>query len=153
MLAQHHLHLARRERRAFGLFLADMDHLKQINDTPGHLHGDRTIADAAGVLRDIFRRSDIVARLGGDEFVVLTIQSTAADLAAISDRLREGLRRLDDERPRPYRLSMSVGMVTIEPEESTSVDGLVERADELLYEQKRRRCRAAGLRLSTVPTA
>ena len=142
VLAQHHLHLARRERRAFGLFLADMDQLKQINDTLGHAHGDRAITDAAGLLRATFRRSDIVARLGGDEFVVLAIQATAADLTVISDRLREGLRRLDDERTRPYRLSMSFGMVTIEPGETTSVESLVERADELLYEQKRRRCRA-----------
>jgi diguanylate cyclase (GGDEF)-like protein len=144
VLAQHHLHLARRECRAFGLFLADMDHLKQINDTLGHLHGDRAIADAAELLRATFRRSDIVARLGGDEFVVLTIQATAADLEAISERLRERLRQLDDERARPYRLSMSFGMVTIEPDETTSVDLLVERADELLYEQKRRGCRTAA---------
>ena len=154
VLAQHHLHLARRECRAFGLFLADMDHLKQINDTLGHVHGDRAIADAAELLRTTFRRSDIVARLGGDEFVVLTIQATAADLAAISDRLQEQLRRLDDERARPYRLSMSFGMVTIEPDDATTVDVLVERADELLYEQKRRRCRAtAALGIRIVPTA
>ena len=60
---------ARQTRAPLALLFTDINGLKQINDELGHEQGDRTIQDAACVLRDVFREGDIVARLGGDEFV------------------------------------------------------------------------------------
>ena len=62
--------------RAFLLFFADIDCLKQINDAHGHQEGDLAIIRTAHALQRTFRNSDIVARLGGDEFAVIALEAS-----------------------------------------------------------------------------
>jgi PleD family two-component response regulator len=85
-LAQQALKVAKREQCSMGLFFVDLNGLKQINDTFGHLAGDQALRDAAKVLQQTFRDSDILARIGGDEFVALA--RVAADASALRQRLR-----------------------------------------------------------------
>ena len=63
--------IARREKRAFGLFAMDLDRFKEINDTLGHHIGDRVLQHVAACARGCLRESDTVARMGGDEFTIL----------------------------------------------------------------------------------
>jgi diguanylate cyclase (GGDEF)-like protein len=89
-LASHQLQLARRSERAFALIFGDLDGLKSINDTLGHLHGNRAIEEMAAIFKESFRASDIVSRLGGDEFCALMVNATTrtADLAHARPRER-----------------------------------------------------------------
>ena len=139
-LAERHLKLAVRKKAGVSLLFADLDGLKKINDTCGHLEGDRALVAAADVLRHSFRSADIIARLGGDEFTVFPIEAAAGSGQVLIARLEEQIRRNNDANPsRPWRLGLSVGIARIEPDTSWTIDRLLEIADQALYEQKRER--------------
>ncbi|HEY4366829.1 MAG TPA: diguanylate cyclase [Steroidobacteraceae bacterium] len=135
-LAGQALKVARRERYTLGLFFVDLDGLKQINDTLGHLSGDQALRDTAAVLRRTFRESDIIARFGGDEFVALA--HVSRDSHALRDRLREHLKVLNAQSNRPYRIEVSVGTALVDGTADESIETLIARADAAMYEEKRR---------------
>jgi diguanylate cyclase (GGDEF)-like protein len=135
-LAEHNLRGARRARQSSLLFYADMDGLKQINDTFGHSEGSLAIARTGEILRQTFRRTDIVARLGGDEFAVFAPDASLDETNMIA-RLEENLRTANEESVTGYRLSLSVGALLIPPHNSLSLDKLIAQADKAMYKQKR----------------
>ena len=114
-----------------------MDGLKWINDNFGHQEGDRAIIDVANIFKNTFRESDIVARMGGDEFAVIGIEAIHVDAEVLAARLQENIERRNKENTRPYKLSISVGVVRYNPENPCSVEELLDQADKLMYEQKR----------------
>ena len=139
-LAERHLKLAVRRKTGVFLLFADLDGLKIINDTFGHLEGDRALIDAADILRNSFRSADIIARLGGDEFTVFPIEAAAESASILMGRLDEQLQRHNEiHQSRGYRLALSVGIARFEPDSSWSIDQLLEHADKALYQQKRLR--------------
>ena len=139
-LAERHLKLAVRKRTGVFLLFADLDGLKAINDTYGHLEGDRALIDAADILRSSFRSADIIARLGGDEFTVFPIEAAAESAGILIGRLEEHLTQHNEiNRARGYRLALSVGIARYEPDSSWSIDQLLEHADRALYQQKRQK--------------
>jgi PleD family two-component response regulator len=81
------LRLARRGDETLLVAFADLDDLKRVNDTAGHAVGDRALRDAAVVLRQTFRDSDLVARIGGDEYAVLVRHAGPESAAVLADRL------------------------------------------------------------------
>jgi diguanylate cyclase (GGDEF)-like protein/PAS domain S-box-containing protein len=135
-LSQQQLKTADRTKRRMLLLFADFDKLKQINDTFGHPEGDRALIEAADVLRETFRESDIMARIGGDEFVVLAIETDRATSETLTTRLQKKLKARNARGGRPYTLSLSVGVARYDPEHPCSVDDLLARADRAMYEQK-----------------
>ena len=134
-LAEQALKVAKREHHALGLFFMDLNGLKQINDTFGHLVGDQALRDAATVLHHTFRDSDIVARLGGDEFVALA--HVTRDLDALRRRLREHLDAFNAENERRYVLDLSIGTALVNVTSDEDIQTLIERADAAMYEEKR----------------
>jgi len=141
LLAEPALDAARRRGGNFLLAFLDVDGLKRVNDEHGHDVGDMLIADVARALRVTLRESDILARMGGDEFCVL-LTEPEDDPAMLRQRLVEAFRRLNDSNDtgnRPYRLSASIGIVQGSATDATSVDALLARADELMYEEKKAR--------------
>jgi diguanylate cyclase (GGDEF)-like protein len=119
----------------FVLAMVDVDDFKQINDSFGHLEGDRVLSEIARTLATGVRSTDLVARYGGDEFVVMLSHSTAGQSM---DRLRsfiETLSHIPMEAPSGAPLTLSVGAtewdVDDEPEE------MVARADAAMYQAKR----------------
>lgn len=136
-LAEHHLNLAQRNQQSSLLFYADLDGLKEINDTFGHSEGSLAIAKTAQVLSKTFRTTDIIARLGGDEFVVLAQDALLDETGHMIARLEENLRSLNDQNERQYRLSLSVGAVLIDPDSDLSIDQLIRKADQAMYGHKR----------------
>jgi len=135
-LAEQHLSLAHRTKRGLLLVYADLDGLKQINDSFGHQEGDLALITVAEILRATFRASDIVARLGGDEFAVLAIETPGASAEILATRLQQNLEAHNTSRNRRYKLSLSVGIARHEPEHPCSIDELLARADVLMYEHK-----------------
>lgn len=139
-LADRHLKLAVRKKQSVFLLFADVDGLKAINDTFGHMAGDRALADTAEILRRSFRSADIIARLGGDEFTVFPIEASGASADLLIGRLNEHVEAHNNEHAeRGYRLALSVGIARLEPDASWTIDQLLEQADRALYSQKRRR--------------
>lgn len=137
ILAEHQLKMAERGKRRMLLLFGDLDGMKQINDTFGHSEGDRALMEAAEVLQETFRESDIVARIGGDEFVVLAIETNGSPAEVLTARLRENLEACNAEADRRYQLSLSVGVAHYDPTRPCSLDDLLAGADRAMYEQKR----------------
>ena len=138
-LAAHHMKLARRTQRGSVLACADLDGLKQINDTFGHREGDQALIGTAGILRKMFRTSDILARIGGDEFTILAIQASEDSTGVLMTRLDDHLTRHNAQASCRYPLSFSLGMVYIDHDSSLSIEECMIKADAALYEQKRGR--------------
>jgi diguanylate cyclase (GGDEF)-like protein/PAS domain S-box-containing protein len=137
ILAEQQLKTAKRAKRRMMLLFADLDGLKQINDTFGHSEGDRALIEVADVLTETFRESDVVARIGGDEFVVLAIETNGAPAEVLTARLQEKLEARNAREGRPYELSLSMGLARYDPERPCSIDDLLARADRVMYGQKR----------------
>ncbi|HZP17435.1 MAG TPA: diguanylate cyclase [Terriglobales bacterium] len=133
-LAEHRVKLAYRTGEPFAVAFVDLDELKQINDTFGHQEGDRALVEAGNVLRECFRQSDILARLGGDEFAVFISE---ADQDKIAGRILQKLADFNRSTTLPYKLSFSVGIVPGNSTEGRNIESLLQRADRLMYEQKR----------------
>jgi diguanylate cyclase (GGDEF)-like protein len=131
------LDAARREQQVLGLFFMDLDGLKQINDTLGHMIGDDALRDTAEVLRNTFRGSDIVARLGGDEFVALAHLHGERDKETLCARLREHLREFNEARQRPYQVDLSIGATLVDGPADLNLEEIIARADEAMYQAKR----------------
>lgn len=146
LLAEQELRIAHRHRRDCVLAFLDIDGLKRVNDEQGHDVGDIFITDVARVLSATLSDSDILARIGGDEFLVLVTDSEG-DPAMIKRRLVRAFERFNSMNNRPYRLSVSIGLVRAPATNVATVDQLLTRADELMYAEKKA---SAGLRLAAL---
>lgn len=135
-LAAQALKVARREQHQLALFFMDLNGLKQINDTFGHLVGDQALQDTASVLRQTFREADILGRLGGDEFVALA-HVNRSDVGAVRRRLHAHLDEFNAENNRDYSLELSIGAALVDPQREEKIEALIERADAAMYEEKR----------------
>lgn len=148
--AEHHLEMAKRTYMPTALMFLDLDGLKRVNDSLGHAAGDGMITEAAYVMRQTFRASDLIARMGGDEFCVLfTTESEATANAAVM-RLQEAVLQANAQEGRPFELSFSTGVAMFDPEQPCSLDQLMATADERMYVNKRAK---AGARSHASPVA
>jgi len=137
-IAERQLKIGHRTGRGIVLFFMDIDGMKQINDSFGHGEGDRALKRMAKALKMTFRDSDVIARLGGDEFAVLAIEASDNSETAIRARLAEDLKSVSAGETR-YTITLSLGAVRINICSSASIGEWMVRADQAMYEQKRRR--------------
>ena len=156
-------HLARevaksaRAGSSFAVIVMDLDGFKQANDQFGHLAGNRILKAIAGHLRRNTRVGDVVARLGGDEFVVVMNQSRE-NVAEYIGNINQIAGRLEAEVHCQALVSISAGVARY-PEDGPDVETLLERADERMYEAKRRkrlkpgRARSGEAEVLTAPAA
>jgi diguanylate cyclase (GGDEF)-like protein len=150
--AEQYLKTARSRRlgKHFLLFYADMDGLKQINDNFGHEEGSLAILQLAKILKDTFREADIVARLGGDEFAVLITDVTGNNEDSISTRLQQNLRTYNTRSRSGYKLSLSLGIVSVDLDTTTAtINELIARADQQMYAHKRSKVQNHPLRINS----
>ncbi len=143
-LSEQALKVATRTQRDVLMIFIDVDHLKHINDTWGHLAGDRALIDTARVLRESCREADLVARLGGDEFVALMSVDSDQTAEIVCERIQARVATHNRETDHGYALSLSVG-ATRSKAEGTMLADLLAQADTALYEQKRGRSRPHAL--------
>ena len=136
-LAEHLLKTAKRQQAGLFMLYCDLDGLKGINDALGHQKGDWALIDAANILKETFRGSDIIARIGGDEFVVMPIETTGDNLEVVINRLEKAVEMDNTRSKREYRLSISTGTAYFDPLSPCTIDELLSKADRLMYEQKR----------------
>jgi diguanylate cyclase (GGDEF)-like protein len=118
--------------------MLDLDYLRTINNTHGHLAGDAVIRGIAGVIRGELRRYDVAARFGGEEFCILLPSTTAEQALEIAERIRsaaEASRFEDETVPEPLRATVSIG-ISGYPGDAVDAKGLVHAADIAVYEAK-----------------
>ncbi|NMB35289.1 MAG: GGDEF domain-containing protein [Firmicutes bacterium] len=118
--------------------LIDLDHFKDINDSYGHIVGDRVLRDFARILSNSFRSTDIISRFGGDEFVAFC--TPARGLEGIQARIKKLIgdwskRPLYTEEGTAFYSTLSIG-VAIAPKHGTTYIELLRKADVALYETK-----------------
>lgn len=136
-LAEQQLKLSDRTKKGMLLFFADLDGMKWINDTLGHEEGDKALIEVSTVLKETFRKSDIIARMGGDEFAVLAIDVTDLDTEVLSKRLQQNMDGWNAKESRQYKLAVSWGTASYDPESPVSLDQLMSEADRLMYARKK----------------
>ena len=135
ILAEQQIKIAARTRRGMLLVSADLDGLKGINDRFGHHEGDLALVDAAQILRQSFRESDIISRIGGDEFVVLVTEKPEINPDVLFRRLKENLEVYNSRVKRPLYISM--GVATFDPQNPVSLNELLVQADKSMYRNKK----------------
>jgi len=126
-----------RSRGSVGVILADVDHFKRINDSFGHLVGDRVLRSIAQVMKNGVRSHDSVGRYGGEEFLVVLPDCCARDTINLAERLRKII--LDDcaHDGEPLLGTVSLGVTCVEGRTRMSLDSVIRTADEALYQAKR----------------
>jgi len=128
---------AHRRQQPLSLLFIDIDHFKSINDRLGHAGGDHCLREVAQALRRSLDEGDLLGRYGGEEFVVLMPGRGGADAREAAERLRNAVDRADIVyEGRPEHLTVSIGVATRLPQESTPA-AATERADKALYAAKR----------------
>jgi len=135
-----HFDFAQRNKQALLLLFIDLDGMKQINDNLGHNEGNNALKNTANILRKSFRDSDILARIGGDEFAVLVTDPATNSEQAVT-RLKENLVAFNRESPNSYTLSFSIGVAALDPQRMADFEQLLEKADQSMYKQKRKKKR------------
>ncbi|GGU23527.1 putative bifunctional diguanylate cyclase/phosphodiesterase [Lentzea flava] len=130
---------ANRSGEPLGLFLIDLNRFKPINDTLGHVFGDRLLQHVANRLTGAVRDLDTVARLGGDEFaVLLPAVGTAANAQIVADRVHRALEEAVDIDGLSVDVGCSIG-VALYPTDSSDAHELLKHADIAMYAAKRAR--------------
>jgi len=135
-MAEQQMKLAYRTGKAIFLVFVDLDGMKRINDTLGHQEGNRALVDAARVLKDSFRQSDVLARIGGDEFAALVVDGVENSGEVIRNRIQQKLIALNTNLGRRYNLSFSIGIVAADMTQPADLELLLSRADAAMYQQK-----------------
>jgi len=129
-----------RTGRSFAVLLLDLDGLKKINDTYGHLVGSRALCRVADILRVHCRAIDTAARYGGDEFAVVLPEAREEEAQRVASRIHETLSADQEEPP----LSVSIG-TSVYHGEGERVEKLLKEADHSLYAEKARRKNSSKL--------
>ena len=121
------------------LLLADIDNFKTINDTHGHLLGDKVLRAVAQVIRSCIKGQDIAARMGGEEFAILLPETSVQGGAALAEKIRLAISKVSirrvDRNEYVGNVTLSVGVA--DSQANDTLESLVERADAALYAAKR----------------
>jgi diguanylate cyclase (GGDEF)-like protein len=135
--SQMEIELSRTKRTGHNcsLMMIDLDNFKLLNDTFGHLEGDRFLAEFAGVMKENVRSTDLIYRYGGDEFAVLMPETSAFEALKTGERFRKKLMVLQ-QKTSPA-ISLSIGISEYTPYSSFEMDDFIHSADLAMYEAKK----------------
>jgi diguanylate cyclase (GGDEF)-like protein len=123
----------RRDGTALSVVLADVDRLKEVNDTRGHPAGDAAIRHVSAAIKGGCRETDLAARLGGEEFALLLPVTDLQGAIEAAERIRRGL--AGSSVPGVGTVTLSLGVATF-PRDGCDEQELLRKADERLYAAK-----------------
>jgi diguanylate cyclase (GGDEF)-like protein/PAS domain S-box-containing protein len=142
-----HLNSLHRTNKGGVIVYADLDGLKKINDSFGHLEGDRALIKTAELLKETFRSADVLGRLGGDEFTALAAVEPGGGVEKLLARLEQKFENYNAMKNVPYKLSISIGVAQLDSNVTQSIEDLLTMADLAMYENKR--SKQASVKLPT----
>ncbi|WP_322520671.1 GGDEF domain-containing protein [Guyparkeria halophila] len=126
-----------RNQTPLSLIIVDLDHFKRLNDTYGHLAGDKVLVRAASVIRDMLRKGDVVMRYGGEEFIAILPGSDIEDGQDVAERIRFALAQSQVEiAGHTLSVTASLGVSCTADDRLTSAEPLMKLADSRLYAAK-----------------
>ena len=116
--------------------MIDIDHFKNINDSFGHIAGDKALKIVARALQKSIKSSDFIARFGGEEFVLLLADLAPSEIQVVLDKLRNTIKSIPFRfKGKQISITISIGVTQFSPDDNEIVDPF-ERADPALYEAK-----------------
>jgi diguanylate cyclase (GGDEF)-like protein len=124
------------------LMIIDIDHFKEINNTYGHIEGDKALVRVANAMKDAcqaHRNRFFVSRFGGDEFIVIAETEYKGEVNWLSEKIRSNVKLYNDKAEVPYNLSVCVGIAEYDYANPVPIPSLIARADSDLYHMKHAR--------------
>lgn len=130
-----HIAASSNERLEFGLCVLDLDHFKQINDTLGHLVGDKVLRHVADIMRQQMREYDFLARFGGEEFTLIVTRGDEATISRCAERIRQAVEAAEfPELKGHIDLTVSIGATVFR--HGDTLEDALSRADSAMYAAK-----------------
>jgi two-component system, cell cycle response regulator len=128
---------SQRHRSPLSLMLLDLDHFKQLNDSHGHVAGDKVLIAFAEHVHNTIRHEDVFARYGGEEFAVISRAISRKDAQRFAERLRKGIEQLSVEfEGKTLTTTASIGIATLPEDPCERAQDLISSADRALYAAK-----------------
>lgn len=129
---------ARYGQAGFNLCFFDVDNLKAVNDTFGHLEGDAMITDVCRAIMQELHQDDVIFRYGGDEFIILFENKCEQEVRKICARIARQFKALNQSKQKPYWIDASFGVFSYEykPDINLSLEQIIEMADKDMYHSK-----------------
>ncbi len=131
---------ASRSGTTLSCLFMDLDHFKQVNDTHGHLTGDRALQSVATTIMPLLRKSDVLARFGGEEFTILLPDTQKQQAMEIAERIRHEVSQISivDDHNQPFSISLSIGVSSWKAEQKSitfeeAQNYLISQADKGVY--------------------
>jgi diguanylate cyclase (GGDEF)-like protein len=128
-------HLACRNKFNAAIMMVDIDHFKKINDSYGHIIGDKIIKMIGELLNSNTRTSDLIGRYGGEEFVIFLCPINPDNLHEVADKLRL-LVEQETKKEIPVTISIGAAQSIIVESPETEAQDLIQEADKYLYQAK-----------------
>jgi diguanylate cyclase (GGDEF)-like protein len=122
----------------FSAIMADVNGLKEINDTYGHTTGDEALVTISSLLRSILRSNDFVARYGGDEFCIILDTSNEQTLIRVVNKIKRQLAAYNEMSLKPYTLGLSMGYAVYDPDSGMNEKEFYNTIDAQMYEDKKK---------------
>jgi diguanylate cyclase (GGDEF)-like protein len=131
--------LGKRTGKPLSMMMIDIDWFKRINDTYGHLVGDKVIATLSTLILQVRRESDIVCRYGGEEFIVLLPDTKKEGALELAERLRKTIEafEIEIEKGVSVHFTVSIGISEAYYGQDKGVEDVIRRADDAMYIAKR----------------
>jgi len=127
----------RYKKDPFSVMMLDIDHFKKINDTYGHLAGDFVLKEFVKIIQKIIRHSDILGRFGGEEFIILLPNTKVSGALKLAHRIKEEVEKNNFQfGNKNIKITTSAGITSASL--SDSLESLLERVDEALYDAKKK---------------
>jgi len=127
------------EMLSLAVSFCDIDGLKYVNDTFGHEEGDWYIITIAEAIKANLREDDFAFRYGGDEIIIILNNCDDEKSRIIIKRINNSIERKKNEFEKKYNMSVSIGTVHLFSKENITADDLIAKADNLMYEEKKRK--------------
>ena len=132
----HHLY----SKKDFSLIFIDIDNLKEINDTFGHLAGDKAIEIVGQAIKNSIRKEDLGIRYGGDEFIILLFNQHKKAAKRVTERVRREIRKLAVEQGMNIQISAGIGCTDC----LVDLEDMIKMADKNLYREKEKKKEQKG---------
>ncbi len=137
VLEKEYSYLKKTSGGTFSLLILDLDDFKKVNDTYGHLTGDRVLEETALTLRETIRENDLAFRYGGEEFAVVLHKTTNGTAETLAERIRAAIADMDILHDSgSLKITVSIGIANY-PQNASTIRQLIAKADKALYNAKR----------------